>query len=164
MTAAAVFAAVFIALYIAHSVGDHWVQTSHQAAHKGENDRTPGQSSRTGRIACTLHVLGLTITTGIALAAVVLALDLPVTVTGVAAGLGIDAATHWWADRRSTLAWLAKVTGKTEFLSLGTPAHPAHPVTAEGGYAPTLGTGAYALDQSFHHLFLGVAALLIAAL
>ena len=55
-------------------------------------------------------------------------------------------------------------TGKTEFLSLGTPAHPAHPVTAEGTYAPTLGTGAYALDQSFHHLFLGVAALLIAAL
>ncbi|MET7296764.1 hypothetical protein ABZS79_32505 [Streptomyces griseoloalbus] len=41
---------------------------------------------------------------------------------------------------------LAKVTGKTEFLSLGTPAHPAHPVTAEGTYAPTLGTGAYALD------------------
>lgn len=164
MTAAAVFAAVFIALYVAHSVGDHWVQSSHQAAHKGENDRTPGQSSRAGRIACTMHVLGLTITKGIALAAVVLVLDLPVTVTGVAAGLGIDAATHWWADRRSTLAWLAKVTGKTEFLSLGTPAHSAHPVNTEGGYAPTLGTGAYALDQSFHHLFLGVAALLIAAL
>ncbi|MEV5440798.1 transcriptional regulator [Streptomyces sp. NPDC052682] len=164
MTAAAVFAAVFVALYIAHSVGDHWVQTSHQAAHKGENDKTPGQSSRAGRIACTLHVIGLTITKGIALAAVVLVLDLPVTVTGVVAGLGIDAATHWWADRRSTLAWLAKVTGKTEFLVLGTPAHPAHPVTGEGKYAPTLGTGAYALDQSFHHLFLGVAALLIAAL
>ncbi|MFJ2568227.1 transcriptional regulator [Streptomyces sp. NPDC087568] len=164
MTAAAVFAAVFIALYVAHSVGDHWVQTSHQAAHKGENDKSPGQSSRTGRLACTLHVIGLTITKGIALAAVVLVLDLPVTVTGLVVGLGIDAATHWWADRRSTLAWLAKVTGKTEFLSLGTPAHPAHPVTTSGGYAPTLGTGAYALDQSFHHLFLGVAALLIAAL
>lgn len=146
MSAAAVFAAVFVALFIAHSVGDHWVQTSHQAAHKGENDRTPGQSSRAGRIACTLHVIGLTITKGIALAAVVWALDIPVTVAGVAAGLGVDAATHWWADRRSTLAWLAKVAGKTEFLSLGTPTHPAHPVTAEGTYAPTLGTGAYALD------------------
>ncbi|MFF4249498.1 transcriptional regulator [Streptomyces sp. NPDC001822] len=164
MSAAAVFAAVFIALYIAHSVGDHWVQTSHQAAHKGENDRTPGQSSRAGRIACTLHVIGLTVTKGIALTAVVLVLDLPVTVTGVVAGLGIDAATHWWADRRSTLARLAKAVGLSDFYSLGTPAHPAHPVTAESGYAPTLGTGAYALDQSFHHLFLGVAALLIAAL
>jgi hypothetical protein len=157
MTAAAVFAAVFVALYVAHSVGDHWVQTSHQAAEKGR----PGW---VGRLADARHVLGLTITKGIALAAVVLVLDIPVTVTGLVAGLGVDAVTHWWADRRTTLAWLAKVTGKTEFLSLGTPAHSAHPVTADGGYAPTLGTGAYALDQSFHHLFLGVAALLIAAL
>jgi hypothetical protein len=157
MTAAAVFAAVFVALYVAHSVGDHWVQTSHQAAEKGR----PGW---VGRLADARHVLGLTITKGIALAAVVLVLDIPVTVTGLVAGLGVDAVTHWWADRRTTLAWLAKVTGKTEFLSLGTPAHPAHPVTADGGYAPTLGTGAYALDQSFHHLFLGVAALLIATL
>ncbi|MET9366070.1 transcriptional regulator [Streptomyces sp. NPDC006632] len=164
MSDAAVFAAVFIALYIAHSVGDHWVQTSHQAAHKGENDRTPGQSSRDGRIACSLHVLGLTITKGIALATVVLVLDLPVTAAGMAAGLGIDAATHWWADRRSTLAWLAKVTDKTEFYNLGTSAHPSHPATAEGKPAAHIGTGAYALDQSFHHLFLGVAALLIAAI
>ncbi|MEV6535930.1 transcriptional regulator [Streptomyces sp. NPDC051639] len=157
MTAAAVFAAVFVALYVAHSVGDHWVQTSHQAAEKGR----PGW---VGRLADARHVLGLTITKGIALAAVVLVLDIPVTVTGLVAGLGVDAVTHWWADRRTTLAWLAKVTGKTEFLSLGTPAHPAHPVTADGRYAPTLGTGAYALDQSFHHLFLGIAALFIAAL
>ncbi|ASR00795.1 DUF3307 domain-containing protein [Streptomyces sp. 11-1-2] len=157
MTAAAVFAAVFVALFIAHSVGDHWVQTSHQAAEKG-------RAGWAGRLADARHVFGLTITKGIALAAVVLVLDLPVTVLGLVAGLGIDAATHWWADRRSTLAWLAKVTGKTEFYSLGTGAHPAHPVTAEGKPAATLGTGAYALDQSFHHLFLGVAALLIAAL
>ncbi|MEU9174895.1 transcriptional regulator [Streptomyces sp. NPDC048420] len=161
--AAAVFAAVFIALYVAHSVGDHWVQTSHQAAHKGENDRNPGQSSRTGRLSCTLHVLGLTVTKAVVLIPVVLVLDLPVTTGGIVAGLGIDAASHWWADRRSTLVWLAKVTGKTEFLTLGTPAHPAAPATADGGYAPTLGTGAYALDQSFHHLFLLIAALLIAA-
>jgi hypothetical protein len=33
--AAASFAAAFIALYVAHLVGDHWVQTDHQAAHKG---------------------------------------------------------------------------------------------------------------------------------
>ncbi|WNI34627.1 transcriptional regulator [Streptomyces sp. ITFR-6] len=157
MTAAAVFAAAFVALFIAHSVGDHWVQTSHQAAEKG-------RAGWAGRLAGARHVLGLTITKGIALAAVVLVLDLPVTALGLVAGLGIDAATHWWADRRSTLAWLAKVTGKTEFYSLGTSAHPAHPVTAEGKPAATLGTGAYALDQSFHHLFLGIAALLIAAL
>ncbi|TJZ41208.1 transcriptional regulator [Streptomyces piniterrae] len=157
MSNAAVFAAVFVALYVAHSVGDHWVQTSEQSAEKGK----PGWA---GRLADTRHVIGLTITKGVALAAVVLVLDIPVTVLGVMAGLGADAMTHWWADRRSTLAWLAKVTGKTEFYTLGTGAHPAHPVTAEGKPAATLGTGAYALDQSFHHLFLGVAALLIAAL
>jgi hypothetical protein len=28
---AAVFAAVFVALYVGHTVGDHWIQTHHQA-------------------------------------------------------------------------------------------------------------------------------------
>ena len=37
-------------------------------------------------------------------------------------------------------------TRKSEFYSLGMPDHAAHPTTAEGTYAPTLGTGAYALD------------------
>ncbi|MBP5942597.1 transcriptional regulator [Streptomyces acidiscabies] len=157
MSAAAVFAAVFIVLYIGHSVGDHWVQSSCQAAHKG----LPGW---TGRLACARHVVGLTVTKGVLLAPAVLLLDLPVSALGLVLGLGIDAVTHYWADRRTTLASLARVCGKTEFLTLGTPAHPAHPVTAEGGYAPTLGTGAYALDQSYHHLFLGLAALLIAVL
>lgn len=156
MPAATTFAAVFIALYVAHSVGDHWVQTSHQAAHKG----IPGWA---GRFADARHVLGLTITKVLALAAVVLVLDLPVTALGVTAGLTVDAVSHWWADRRSTLARLAKAVGKSEFLSLGTPAHPAHPVTAEGTPAAHLGTGAYALDQSWHHLWLLIAALIIAA-
>lgn len=164
MTAAVTFAAVFVALFVAHSVGDHWVQNQYQADHKGEHDRIPGQSSRVGRIACTWHVAELTITKGLVLAVVVVALDLPVTVTGVALGLGLDAVTHWWADRRMTLAWLARIIRRTEFLHLGTPSHQAHPTTADGEYAPTLGTGAYALDQSFHHLFLGIAALLIAVL
>jgi len=151
----ATFAAVFVALYVAHSVGDHWVQSSCQAARKGA-------AGWAGRWACTRHVLGLTLTKGIVLVPVVLLLHLPVTAAGLILGLALDAATHWWADRRTTLARLAKICGKAEFYSLGTPAHPAHPVTADGGYAPTLGTGAYALDQSWHHLWLLVAALIIA--
>lgn len=154
---AAVFAAVFVALYVAHSIGDHWVQSSCQAATKG----LPGW---TGRLACARHVASLTLTKAALLAPVVLLLDLPVTALGLALGLGIDAATHYWADRRTTLARLAATCGKTEFLILGTPAHPAHPVTADGQYAPTLGTGAYALDQSWHMLWLGIASLLIAAI
>ncbi|WP_434094584.1 transcriptional regulator [Streptomyces jumonjinensis] len=153
--AAATFAAVFVALYIGHSVGDHWVQTSCQAAAKGG-------SGWSARLACGKHVLGLTLTKALVLAPVALALDLTLSAAGLLLGFGIDAATHYWADRRTTLAKLAAVCGKTEFLTLGTPAHPLHPVTAEGKPAATLGTGAYALDQSWHYLWLGVASLIIA--
>lgn len=155
MTDTAAFAAVFIVLYVGHSAGDHWVQTSCQSADKGK----PGWA---GRLADTRHVLGLTLPKGLALVAVVLLLDLHLTAAGVTIGLAVDAVTHWWADRRSTLAWLARITGKAEFYNLGTGTHPAHPVTAKGEPAAHLGTGAYALDQSFHHLWLLVAALIIA--
>jgi len=154
---AAVFAAAFIALYVAHSVGDHWVQSSCQAA-------TKGQPGWTGRLACGRHVLGLTLTKAVVLVPVVLVLHLPVTALGLVLGLGLDAASHYWADRRTTLAKLAARCGKAEFYSLGTPAHPAHPTTAQGTYAPTLGTGAYALDQSWHILWLGITALIIATI
>ncbi|TJZ55875.1 transcriptional regulator [Streptomyces piniterrae] len=152
---AATFAAVFIPLLVAHSVGDHWVQTSHQSATKGK----PGW---TGCLADARHVATLTATKLALLLPVAALLHLSLSVLGLVLGMGLDAVTHWWADRRSTLAWLAKVTGKTEFYNLGTAAHPAHPVTAKGTPAAHLGTGAYALDQSFHHLWLLVAALLIA--
>ncbi|MGX8907356.1 transcriptional regulator [Streptomyces netropsis] len=148
------FAPVFIALYVAHSVGDHWVQTSHQAATKGR----PGWP---GRLADARHVATLTATKVVLLLPVVALLGLHVSALGLVAGLGVDAVSHWWADRRSTLAWLAKVTRQSEFYALGTPAHPAGPVTAEGKPAAHLGTGAYALDQSWHHAWLLVAALII---
>lgn len=151
---AATFAAVFIVLYVAHSVGDHWVQTSHQAAYKGAEGWV-------GRLADARHVATLTATKGIVLAPVVWLLDLDLTYLGLLLGFGVDAVTHWWADRRTTLARLAELTGKAEFYALGTGAHPAHPVTARGGPAAHLGTGAYALDQSWHHAWLLVAALLI---
>ncbi|WP_123970635.1 DUF3307 domain-containing protein [Streptomyces sp. TLI_185] len=145
---AATFAAVFVALYVAHSVGDHWVQSSHQAAHKGR----PGW---VGCLADARHVATLTATKLVVLLPVVWLLDLRMSVLGILAGLGIDAVTHWWADRRSTLAWLARVTGKGEFYRLGAP-------RAGRDDNPHIGTGAYALDQSFHHLWLLVAALIIA--
>ncbi|MET7516372.1 transcriptional regulator [Streptomyces sp. NPDC005480] len=146
--AAAAFAAVFVALYVAHSVGDHWVQTSPQSANKGR----PGW---VGRLADARHVATLTATKLALLLPVVWLLDLSVSALGIGLGLGIDAVTHWWADRRSTLAWLAKVTGKGEFYRLGAP-------RAGHDDNPHIGTGAYALDQSFHHLWLLVAALIIA--
>ncbi|KMS70479.1 hypothetical protein ACM01_31410 [Streptomyces viridochromogenes] len=145
---AAVFAAVFVALYVAHSVGDIWVQTHHQSAHKGR----PGWA---GRLMCTRHVATLTLTKLVVLLPVAWLLDLRLSVLGTVAGLGVDAVTHWWADRRTTLARLAEVIGKGEFYRFGAP-------RAGRDDNPHIGTGAYALDQSFHHLWLLVAALLIA--
>ena len=151
----ATFAAVFAVLYVAHSVGDHWIQTSAQAATKGR----PGLGRPSGRCPARRHSdrhQGGAAGPGRAGAA---------PAPGVSAGrrVAVAASTHWWADRRSTLAALARITGNSEFYELGTPAHPAAPATATGGYAPTIGTGAYALDQSWHHLWLLVAALLITA-
>ncbi|TSB28279.1 transcriptional regulator [Streptomyces benahoarensis] len=152
---AATFAAVFAVLYVGHSVGDHWVQTSPQSADKGK----PGWG---GRLADTRHVATLTATKLVLLLPVALLLGLHLSAAGLVAGLGVDAVTHWWADRRSTLAKLAKLLGQEGFYTLGTAAHPAAPVTAKGTPAAHLGTGAYALDQAWHHLWLLVAALLIA--
>lgn len=145
---AATFASVFIALYVGHSMGDHWVQTSHQSAHKGR----PGW---VGRLADARHVTTLTLTKLAVLIPAAALLGLHLSVPGVVVGLAVDAASHWWADRRTTLAWLARVTGKGEFYRLGAP-------RAGRDDNPHIGTGAYALDQSFHHLWLLVAALIIA--
>lgn len=137
MTSSAVtFAALLPALLVAHNVADHWVQTSHQAGAKGQ----PGWP---GRWACAAHVATYT------------------------------AVTHYWADRRFTLARLCDRLGKGEFYNLGKPRDrtvTAGFVSIEGGMArtpidiPTLGTGAYALDQSWHWAWLGAAAFVTAVL
>ena len=144
---AATFAAVFAALYAAHQVGDHWVQTDHDARHKGG----PGWA---GRRACASHVLSMTITKVVALAALTIVTGLDTSPLWITIALAVDAISHYWADRRTTLAHLAAlIPGKAGFYLLGRP--------REGhDDNPCLGTGAYALDQSFHVAFLFVAALI----
>lgn len=153
----ATFAAVFIALFAGHHVGDYWVQRHHHALTKGN----PGP---VGRRACTQHVISLTITKALLLLLAALTLGLHLGPFGLTVGFALDAGTHWWADRRFTLARLADLTGKSDFLKVGTPQHPNHPVDAEGNYAPTTGTGLHSLDQSFHIFWLFVSSLVIAAL
>ncbi|MFG2954319.1 transcriptional regulator [Streptomyces sp. NPDC048291] len=145
---AATFAAVFVALYVAHSVGDQWVQTHRQSALKA----LPGW---VGRLADTRHVATLTLTKLAVLIPATALLGLHLSVPGTVAGLAVDAVSHWWADRRTTLARLASLIGKGEYYRLGAP----RPGRDDN---PHIGTGAYALDQSFHHLWLLVAALIIA--
>ncbi|MEU6039754.1 transcriptional regulator [Actinomadura sp. NPDC047616] len=137
----AVFAVVFVALYVAHEVGDHWVQTSGQALGKGA-------AGWPGRWACLRHVSTLTVTKLITLGLALVVLDLALSPWAVAAGLALDAASHYWADRRVTLAALAERVGKGEFADLG------------DGVAAPAGTGAYALDQSWHIGWLFIAALI----
>jgi hypothetical protein len=145
-THSAAFAVVFIALYAAHQVGDHWVQTGGQAARKG----LPGWP---GRRACAAHVLTLNGTKCAAVLAVALVTGVQLAAWPLAAALVIDAASHYWADRRTTLAALAGLAGKSGFYTLGAP-------RAGHDDNPSLGTGAYALDQSWHIGWLFAAALI----
>ncbi|WP_416902038.1 DUF3307 domain-containing protein [Micromonospora echinospora] len=132
-----VFAAVFAALYAAHQVGDHWIQTQHQATCKG----APGWS---GRLACAAHVVTYTATAAAALVAVALLLGLSLPVGQTVTGLLVSAVSHYVIDRRVPLRRLAAWLGKD-------------PTWLERG------GGLYALDQSAHVGFLFAAALVVAA-
>jgi hypothetical protein len=128
-------AAVFAALYAAHQVADHWVQTQHQANAKG-------LAGWRGRIACAWHVGTYTVTALVALLALAWRTDLALSPVAVAAGLAVSAGTHYLADRRTPLRWMADRLGK------------------DAGWLER-GGGLYALDQSWHVGWLFVAALII---
>jgi hypothetical protein len=142
------FAVVLPGMLVAHNVADHWVQTSHQAATKGE-------SGWVGRLACAKHVATYTATTAGTVVALGLVFGLHLAWPAVAAGQFVSAVSHYWADRRFTLRSLAERTGKAGFYTLGAP----RPGREDN---PSLGTGAYALDQSWHHGWLLVSAVITA--
>lgn len=141
---AVTFAVLLPALLVAHNVADHWLQTDHQAQHKG----LPGWR---GRRACLAHIASYTALTAAVTAAAWWTFQLPVTGVGFAVGQGVSATTHYFADRRRPLAALAARLGKARFWALGAP-RPGHSDN------PSLRTGAYALDQSWHHGWLLIAA------
>jgi hypothetical protein len=129
-------AAVFAALYAAHQVADHWVQTQHQA------DAKDG-AGWPGRLACAAHVATYTATALAALLAVAWRTGLALSPATVAVGLAVSAGTHYLADRRRPLRWMADRLGK------------------DAGWLER-GGGMYALDQSWHVGWLFVAALIVA--
>lgn len=137
---AAVFAAVFVAFFAGHQVGDYWVQSSEQANLKGQGH------SWAARKACLKHVASYTVTTTLAVAAANRTLGLSITTRGLVAGQLISAVTHYWADRQHTLHGLAKRLGKGTWYEEGNPAD---------GYLK----GSPWMDQSFHMLCLALAAL-----
>lgn len=143
------FAGLAVALLVAHQIADHWVQTEHQANTKGQHDNA-------GRLACARHVASYTAVTSLSVLAIWGAFQLNISWTGFFAGQMVSAVTHYWADRRFTLARLAALTGHAGFYMLGQP----RPGCDDN---PSLGTGAYAMDQSWHWGWLGVAAFLTVA-
>lgn len=149
MLALAPLAGYWVALYSAHQVADHWIQTQWQVDHKG----LPGWR---GRLACLAHVGTYGVTQLAALVALVLVADVAVNPGRLAAGLAVSLVTHYTADRRTPLRRVAEWTGSARFYALGTP----RPGRDDN---PSLGTGAYALDQSWHVGFIFVAALVMAA-
>ena len=138
----------FAALFAAHQVADHHVQRDHDAQAKG----LPG---REGRLACARHVASYTVTAAVALGAAHLAAGTRPNLTRMAAGLALSAVSHYVIDRRTPLRRFAEWTGHAGFYALGAP----RPGKDDN---PSLGTGAYALDQSAHVGFLFLATLIIA--
>jgi hypothetical protein len=134
---------VYALLHASHEVADHWVQTHRDAIDKGEDGWT-------GRRACARHVATLTATQALTVTGGAWMVGERLSPRRVAAGLAVNAAAHYWADRRSTLARLADRCGKGEFYMLG------------DGKAAPVGTGAYALDQAFHIGCLAITATIIA--
>jgi hypothetical protein len=130
-------AAVFVALYAAHQVADHWIQTQHQADHKAD----PGWR---GHFVCAAHVATYTVTAGVALGALCVVTGLHLDFGRTVAGLTVSAVTHHFADRRAPLRRMAAALGKSSAW------------VERGG-------GLYALDQSWHIGWLFVAALTIGA-
>jgi hypothetical protein len=147
-----------VALEAGHEAGDYWVQTDHQAANKG----LPGIP---GDVACAKHVLSYVATQAVCVVGAAYATGTKPKWGRIALGLAVSGITHYAADRREhgLMYPLARMLpGKERFLKLGTP-RDLETQTTKGGYPtgsapldnPSLGTGAWALDQAWHKV-LGV--------
>lgn len=154
------FAAVAVALYAAHHVGDYWVQTDHQARHKGA-------AGMAGVVQCLAHVVSYLVTQIFGLVLLVSFVEVDISHWGMVAGLLVSGLTHYLADRREhgLMFKLARLLpGKADFMKLGVPRKMdtlelmrpnGHSVFLIREDNPSLGTGAWALDQSWH-IFWGV--------
>lgn len=152
------FAAAYALLRAAADYADHWGQSDFAAQAKGATDDAPVEythqngkvtvvGTHGGRRACASHVLQYTATQGLVLVAGSRALGIRLHPAAVAGALALSGITHFAADRRvpnGLLHRLAKATGKERFYKL-----------SDFGM-----NGSYCLDQSFHHSWETLAALI----
>lgn len=166
--AAVTFAVVLPGLLVAHQVADHWLQTNRQV-------RDKGRRGWPGRKACAAHVATYTVATASVVVVLWTVFGLQIAPLGFVVGQLVSGISHYWADRGFTLQRLCEVTGKGAFYRLGAPRataavteddRPVRLYRADGVVVawdnPSLGTGAYVLDQSWHWAWLLVAALVTA--
>ena len=135
-----VFAVTLAALFVGHALGDHIAQTDHQADDKSQ----PG---RVGYRALAGHLLTYHVTAGAVLALTALALRLPLSAVGLAAGLGFSVLTHGFLDRRWPVRAIMRATRSPRFAEATSPI-----------------CGMYVADQALHQGALLISALLIAGL
>lgn len=177
---AAKFAALGVGMLATHWVSDHITgQTDHMAGHK----TLPGPE---GTRACLAHVASYTADSTATVLVLNSTLKLGLSPQGIVAGQLLSAVTHYWADRdRSRLARLSARVESPVFPTIGQPRTdlavfvtaggerlPVEVVTVDGNGAekpapfdnPSIGTGAYAIDQSWHIGWVAVAALLTAVI
>lgn len=137
------FGGVYAALHAGHTVGDYWIQTDRCAQVKAK----PGWD---GRRACATHVATLTATQTVFLTLAAAAARERLSWRHAAAGLAVNAASHYFADRRTPLRHLADrlaFIGKGDFYRFG-----------DG-----LASGAAHLDQAWHIGWCAVSAAIITA-
>lgn len=127
-------------MYVGHHIGDYWVQRDEDAACKGK-------AGAEGVRACLVHVISYVVTQGVCVLLASLATGEFISPWLYALSLLVSGVFHYLADRREhgiMFRLARKIPGKAKFLTLGVP---------RGGHYddnPSLGTGAWALDQSWH--------------
>jgi hypothetical protein len=122
-------------LWAAHNVGDHLVQTDHQAMNKQHD-----WSAMAG------HVGGYQAAQAVAVGAVLAATGLRPNRWALLVGTVVSAATHAFIDRRWPVRKLLMATRSPGFSEMRTPIF-----------------GMYQADQALHHGCLLIAALVMAA-
>lgn len=160
IVSALTFVVVLVSMLVTHNVADHWVQTQAQSRDKGLH----GAHMWKGRLACLRHVASYTACTALIVAVMWALFELRVSLFSFVLGQLISAVTHFWADRRTTLRRLAEFVDRLQglkdeavgsFYQLGVP-------RAGKDDNPSLGTGAYALDQAWHWWWIFIASVVTA--
>ncbi|MDI6098184.1 DUF3307 domain-containing protein [Actinoplanes sp. NEAU-A12] len=136
---AVVFAVSIGTLVAAHQLADHIFQTDSEAGAKAAHGWH-------GWRHLLRHVTTYHLTALVMLLLTVTVLDVPVTVTGMVAGIGFSAVTHAFLDRRWPVRWILQHLGASGFADRQTPI-----------------CGMYLADQALHYACLWVSALLIAS-